>query len=74
MQRGAGSGEQEFLSKFDKHKNPTKNRNLDNYFFLKILFLVKSGTYYRGCKRPFNPLQWEKLRNFFWSTELYNIE
>ena len=78
-QRGAGSGdfgtgEQEFLLEFDKYKNPTKNRNSKYIFLLKILFLVKIGTYYHGCRRPFNSLQWKKLSNLFWSRELYNIE
>ena len=79
VERGAGSGdfesgEQEFLSEFDKYKFFTKNRNLEGNFLLKTLFLVKIGTYYRGCRRPFNSLQWKKLSNFFWSRELYSIE
>jgi hypothetical protein len=42
--------------------------------FSKILFLVKIGTYYRGCRRPFNLLQWKILSNSFWSREMYNIQ
>ena len=57
-ERGAGSGdfvsgEQEFLSEFDKFRNFTKNRNSEGIFLLLILFLVKIGTYYRGSRRPF---------------------
>jgi hypothetical protein len=81
VERGAGAGsgdfesvEQELLSKFDKYRNSTRNRNLDGNFLPNILFLVKIGAYYRGCRRPFNPLQWKKLSNFFWSRELYNIQ
>jgi hypothetical protein len=79
VERGVGSGdfesrEQELLSEFDKYQNSTKNRNSDGNFLPNILFLVKIGTYYRGCKRPFNPLQWNKLSNFSWSRELYNIQ
>jgi hypothetical protein len=78
-ERGAGSGdfesgEQELLSKFDKYQNSTRNRNLDGNFLPNILFLVKIGTYYRGCKRSFNPLQWKKHSNFFRSRELYSIQ
>jgi hypothetical protein len=79
VERGAGSGdfesvEQELLSKFDKYQNSTRNRNLDGNFLPNILFLVKIGAYYCGCRRPFNPLHWKKLSNFFWSRELYNIQ
>jgi hypothetical protein len=61
VERGAGSGvfesgEQELLSEFDKYRNSTKNRNLDGNFLPNTLFLVKIGTYYRGCRRLFNPL------------------
>jgi hypothetical protein len=54
---GAGSGdfesrEQELLSEFDKYRNSTKNRNSDGNFLPNILFLVKIGTYYHGCRRP----------------------
>jgi hypothetical protein len=61
VERGAGSGvfesgEQELLSEFDKYQNSTKNRNLDGNFLPNTLFLVKIGTYYRGCRRLFNPL------------------
>ena len=46
VERGAGSGhstsgEQEFLLEFDKYRNFTKNRNSDDNFLHKILFLVK---------------------------------
>jgi hypothetical protein len=58
---GAGSrifesGEQELLSEFDKYQNSIKNRNLDGNFLPNTLFLVNIGTYYRGCRRFFNPL------------------
>jgi hypothetical protein len=61
VERGAGSGvfesrEQELLSEFDKYRNSTKNRNFDGNFLPNTLFLVKIGTYYRGCRRLFNPL------------------
>jgi hypothetical protein len=42
--------------------------------FSKILFLVKIGTYYRGFRRPFNPLKWKIFSNFFCCRELYNIQ
>jgi hypothetical protein len=79
VERGAGSedfesGEQEVLSDFLKYRKSSKNRNFDSYFFQKKLFLVKFGTYYRGCRRPFNPLQWKILSNFFWSREFYSIQ
>jgi restriction endonuclease S subunit len=78
-ERGAGSedfesGEQEVLSDFLKYRKSSKNRNFDGYFSQKKLFLVKFGTYYRGCRRPFNPLQWQILSNFFWSIEFYSIQ
>jgi hypothetical protein len=61
VERGVGSGvfesrEQELLSEFDKYQNSTKNRNFDGNFLPNTLFLVKIGTYYRGCRRLFNPL------------------
>jgi hypothetical protein len=33
--------------------------------FSKFLILVKIGTYYCGFRRPFNPLKWKILSNFY---------
>jgi hypothetical protein len=70
VERGAGSGdfesgEQELLSKFDKYQNSARNRNLDGNFLPNILFLVKIGTYYRGCRRPFTLFNGRNTVTFF---------
>jgi hypothetical protein len=70
VERGAGSGdfesgEQELLFKFDKYQNSARNRNLDGNFLPNILFLVKIGTYYRGCRRPFTLFNGRNTVTFF---------
>jgi hypothetical protein len=75
-ERGAGilrEGSRNYYQSLINIKIPLKIE-IDGNFLPNILFLVKIGTYYRGCRRPFNPLQWKKLNNFFWSRELYSIQ
>jgi hypothetical protein len=58
-ERGAGIlrvGSRNYCQSFLNIEIPLKIE-ISMAIFPKILFMVKIGTYYPGCKRPFNPLQ-----------------